>query len=174
MPVRIVSYRYDRSLRDEMQAELLEHSGNAIRLYVSAGTTIDIRSEGRTVPATDSATEIFFTDRWYNVRHFHKVLPPHNNLWYANVAMPAEFDGSTLSWVDLDIDVLCHRNGAISIADEDDFESHAKQWNYPEDLVTKAYQARDEILRLASSGAFPFDRHRQVQDGPKLGISITL
>ena len=55
---------------------------------------------------TTRAVELYFEDRWYNVWHFRDDT---TELWYCNVALPASFDGETLRWVDLDIDIRCYR-----------------------------------------------------------------
>ena len=70
--VRVVSTKYDGTLRDTYQAQLLDHVGSTVRLIVPAGTPIFGRKIDRLVGAEDDGIEIYFTDRCYNVWHFHQ------------------------------------------------------------------------------------------------------
>ena len=91
---------------------------------------------------------MYFTDRWYNVLHFleHGI---NRYLWYANISTPATFDGTTLKWIDLDIDVCCHLDGSIETLDCDEFQEHRLKMDYPNDLVERALAAHDEVIQLA-------------------------
>ena len=103
----------------------------------------------------DSFTGLFWTDRWYNVWQIDRT---EGVLFYANVAMPCQFDGSILRWVDLDIDVVCYTDGSIVVKDEHEFEEHVLLFAYPDDVVEHALAARDELLSLANAGVFPFSQ----------------
>ena len=103
----------------------------------------------------DSFTGLFWTDRWYNVWQIDRT---EGVLFYANVAMPCQFDGSILRWVDLDIDVVCYTDGSIVVKDEHEFEEHILLLAYPEDVIERALAARDELLCLARAGEFPFNQ----------------
>ena len=96
-------------------------------------------------------------DRGSNVYHTHRTAGRRGIESYANVATPAQFDGETLRWIDLDLDVLT-RKGGVEVDDEDEFADHRERFSYPDDVVRHALAARDELLRLARSGASPFDR----------------
>ena len=162
LTIRVVSTKYDGSPRDSYDAQLLDHTGSMIRLKVPAGTPVYDGRTNKTVNADDNVIEIYFLDRWYNVWHMreHTVYP---NLWYANVAKPAEFDGETLSWVDLDLDVRCYLDGSLAILDEDEFKQNRVAMSYPDDLVAEALEAQNEILMLGELGAFPFDHWAQLK-----------
>ena len=72
--------------------------------------------------------------------------------------MPCRFEGSTLRWVDLDIDVVYYANGSIVVKDEREFEAHITRFVYPEHVIQRALAARDELLCLAHAGESPFER----------------
>ena len=113
-------------------------------------------------PAEVSAIEIYFTDRSYNINH-RDERKTRNNYWYINVAKPAKFDGTTLSWVDLGIDVSSPVDGPLVVHNEDELELNTDQKRYLRDLVDRVLQPRDEILRLGRLGKFPFDHERQIE-----------
>ena len=45
-------------------------------------------------PASDDSVELYFKDRHYNVLHLDDGKT-FDNAWYANVSLPAVFDGKT-------------------------------------------------------------------------------
>lgn len=90
--------------------------------------------------------EYYWLDRWYNVFRF-------NDRFYCNVTQPPSFDGTTLTYVDLDIDVLVESDFSYRILDLEDFESYS----YPADLKERARQALEELISLVEARAFPFD-----------------
>ena len=161
--VRVVSTKYDGTLRDTYKAQLLDHIGSTVRLIVPAGTPVYGGKIDRVVEAEDDGIEFYFTDRRYNVSHFHEHTTWPNR-WYSNVAAPASFDGDTLRWVDLDIDIRCYLDGSLRALDEDEFERNLVKMTYPDELVRQALAARDEVSGLGRVGEFPFDHETQIAD----------
>ncbi len=106
--------------------------------------------------------EYYWLDRWYNVFRF---LEPDGQLrsFYCNVNMPPEFDGRTLSYVDLDIDILVAPNLDYEILDMDEFESNAEVFNYPKAVRESAHRAVHEIISLVTERRFPFDDSRLIE-----------
>ena len=159
--IRIEKTKYDGTVQRFCDGQLLDHVGSMLRVKVPAGTPAYVTREDRWVKSGDTALHCYFENRWYNVWHLreHIVAP---NLWYANVAMPARFDGATIRWVDLDIDIRCHLDGSLEVLDEDEFAQHRVELGYSDEVVERALAARDEMLQLARAGAFPFDHETQI------------
>lgn len=99
-----------------------------------------------TIPLGTISKEYYWLDRWYNVFRF-------NERFYCNVTRPPSFAGLTLTYVDLDIDVLVEPDFSYKILDLEDFENYS----YPTDLKQKARQALAELMSLVEARAFPFD-----------------
>jgi protein associated with RNAse G/E len=118
----------------------------------------DIRRGTRTI-------EYYWLDQWYNVFRF---LTANNqtSLFYCNVNMPPELEGSVLSYVDLDIDVLVQPDFSFKILDLDEFEVNAARYGYSNELKNNALAAVDEIVGMIESGQFPFD-----ESNSKLSVS---
>ncbi len=159
--IRVEKAKYDGTVQAAWESELLDHTGDLLRSVVPGGRPVYVLDRSRWVKSgeTTCAVELYFADRWYNVWH---VRDDTMELWYCNVAMPAEFDGETLRWVDLDIDIRCYRDGAPEVLDEDEFEQHRVELGYPDEVVERALAARDEALRLAQERVFPFDYETQI------------
>ena len=70
--------------------------------------------------------------------------------------MPPEFDGDTLSYVDLDIDVLVEADLSYSVLDEEDFEDNARRFGYPEEVRNDAHRGLAQLIDLIETRSFPF------------------
>ena len=152
--VTVISRKYDGTTREIYTGQLLELVGPMIRIQVSAGTPIS-RGIDRPTTVADDGIEMYFTDRWYNVLHFveHGI---NRYLWYSNIAMPAKFDGGSLQWVDLDLDVCCHLDGSIHTLDYDEFLENRHKMDYPNHIAERALATLEDVIQLAETGAFPF------------------
>ena len=158
--VQVISTKYNGSLREKYEALLKESDGSVVQLSVPRGTPVWGEKLQRWVETDTDAVDIYFADRWYNVYHYGSSAP---YLWYCNIAMPATFDGKTLRWVDLEIDVLCHLDRSLTVEDEDEFEATRVEMDYPDEVARSALAARDEVLGLASDSVFPFDHKVQMR-----------
>ena len=156
----VASTKYDGSLHYEYEAKLIGREDSMLRLLVEAGSPYRGHNGGGR--ARERYTALFWTDRDYNVYHNHRPVGRRRIASYANVALPAEIDGDTVRWVDLDLDVILTADGEVVLDDADEFEQHRREFAYPDALVERATAARDELLRAARTGVFPFDRAEHV------------
>ena len=167
--VRVLSTKYDGSHHYEQHGWLLETAADdadaPLRVLIEAGT--ELRSYRGTFVARIDFTILFWPgqDRWYNVEHNHQVLVrPDGRLStssYANVSTPATFDGDTVRWVDLDLDVTI-RDGVVELVDVDEFDEHRARMAYPDSVIARARGAASELLELATLRKAPFDRDAHI------------
>lgn len=71
--------------------------------------------------------------------------------------MPPRVDGTILTYVDLDIDVLVEPDFSYRVLDLEDFEDNARHYNYPPAIQTEARRALDELIRSIETKAYPFN-----------------
>jgi protein associated with RNAse G/E len=95
-------------------------------------------------------------DRWYNVFRFSDANQTLKS-FYCNINLPPRFDGQMLTYIDLDIDVLVDRDGSYRVLDLEDFEEHARHYNYPPDMQNEARRALEELIALIETRAYPFN-----------------
>jgi protein associated with RNAse G/E len=100
--------------------------------------------------------EYYWLDRWYNVFRF---LEPDGSVrnFYCNVNMPPQFDGRTLSYVDLDMDIVVSPALSYEILDMDEFEVNALKYDYPLEVQDRAREALGELVSLIEAREFPFN-----------------
>jgi hypothetical protein len=108
-----------------------------------------------TIAIGTHSLEYYWLDRWYNVFRFAQADGSLRN-YYCNVNVPPTFDGETLSYVDLDLDILVGPDFSYQILDVDDFERNAKHYGYPAEVQANARRAIDELVEMIETRAFPF------------------
>ena len=109
-----------------------------------------------TIAAGTLSTEYYWTYRCYSIFRF---LQPSGELrnYYCNINLPAEFDGSILTFVDLDIDVLVAPDFSYRVLDEEEFAANAALYDYPEEVRHAVPRALAELLQIIERRDYPFD-----------------
>jgi protein associated with RNAse G/E len=102
-----------------------------------------------TISSGTISKEYYWLDRWYNVFRFSDA---QRTRFYCNITQPPAFEGSVLSYVDLDIDVLVESDFSYQVLDLEDFEAY----RYPEAVKQGAREALDELVTLVETRSFPF------------------
>jgi protein associated with RNAse G/E len=159
--IRVVSQKFDGSLRDEYQARLVLEDSATIVLFTALGTPYYDHRKGAWFESEDGLVEIYFKHKWYNVWHICEQISRTNRI-YSNIAMPVRFEGDTLTWVDLDLDFRVHMDGSIELLDEDEFQHNALRMGYSKRVVAAARAACDEVLERFARQEFPFNHQEQI------------
>jgi uncharacterized protein len=92
----------------------------------------------------DRFIEYYYTDRWYNIFAIHDRDDGTVKGWYCNIGKPAVFEDSTVSYIDLALDLWVSVDGTQTVLDQDEFE--ALELN--EELRTGALSGLEELKRL--------------------------
>jgi uncharacterized protein len=137
--------KYDGREYRQWPARLAKQAGPLIVLDAVFAEEIEHDLLG-TIASGTISREYYWLDRWYNVFRF-------SERFYCNVTAPPSFDGSTLTYVDLDIDVLVESDFSYRILDLEDFEAS----QYPADVQENVGYAVNELTRLIESRSFPFN-----------------
>ena len=154
--IHVCSTKYDSSPHWEFDSWFVLEEGPLLITTNFAGQELQT-SDGPWVTPYDTRNH-FWSDRWYNVMRLN--LPHGGGLegWYCNVTTPAQFDGENVRYVDLDLDVRVSAHGEPEVLDEDEFVENSARMSYPPEVVEQGRRAVDELLALARSGEFPFER----------------
>ena len=150
----MVVCKFDGAEHRRWSARLIEKVDSLIVLDAKFEEHIEHDLLG-TIPIGTLSTEYYWLDRWYNVFRFRDA-DLNLKRFYCNINMPPRFDGQTLTYVDLDIDVLVEPDLSYRVLDLEDFQENARQYNYPVEIQTGAHRALDELIGLIETRAFPF------------------
>lgn len=160
--IRSASTKYDGSIHYEFDTHLIDHVDGCLRLWIPAGTPHrSYRGEGAF--EADCVMLIFPGDdaRGFNVVHYADAV--RGIVAASDILTAAYLDGSTLRWIDLDLDVEVHEDGTPELVDEDEFEEHQLRYRYPPEVVDGARRSATLAFDLAEGARFPFDREHQLQ-----------
>jgi hypothetical protein len=82
----------------------------------------DLVIHGMRLAKGDRFVETYYTDRWYNIFEIHSCEDDALRGWYCNIGQPVQIEGSTISYIDLSLDLLVFPDGRQIVLDEDEFE----------------------------------------------------
>ncbi len=102
------------------------------------------------------STEYFWLDRWYSIFCFYKPDGTLRN-YYCNINTPPAFDGRTISYTDLDIDILVYPDLSHKILDTEEFKQNSVTLNYPDEIKLNVKNATTELLQMIKEKQFPFN-----------------
>ncbi len=152
--ITVRAYKLDGSEHRSWEAELLRQKDSLLVLDAQFNEEINHDLLGTIVPGTRSV-EYYWLDRWYNIFRFSSPGGELRN-FYCNVNVPPRFDGLTLSYVDLDIDILVEPDFSYRIVDQEEFQNNALLYAYPTDIRSNAQKGMKELIKLIEKRAFPF------------------
>ena len=92
----------------------------------------------------DRFVEYYYTDRWYNIFAVHDRDDDRLKGWYCNIGKPAVFEDSTVSYIDLALDLWVSTSGKQTVLDQDEFEA----LELSEELRTGALKGLEELQQL--------------------------
>ena len=151
--VFIQSYKHNGSLhRTWCKAHVLE--ANEDRFVTVTNKAWVIESDGRKWLTREPAVCYFWTHRWYNVI---AMLRKTGIYYYCNLASPSLYDGEAIKNIDYDLDVKVFPDDSYMVLDENEFEYHRQQMNYPEDIVKLCIESKDELIKMIESHEKPFN-----------------
>jgi protein associated with RNAse G/E len=156
---RVIQIRgdsYDGLLHWHHQAYLLQDRDGFVLTQTPNGTPVETH-RGPWISPFETHGH-YWSDRWYNIIRLDNEQGL--NGFYCNIATPARFDGETLRYADLQLDVRAfYEDGRLryEVWDEDEFEEARVRLNYDDALVRDARAAVDELVRLIEAREFPFD-----------------
>ena len=99
----------------------------------------------------DRFVEYYYTDRWYNIFVVHDRDDARIKGWYCNIGKPAEFEDSTVSYIDLALDLWVSSSGEQTVLDEEEFES----LELDDELRAGARKGLEELQELFLNGKPP-------------------
>ena len=153
--IEVRAYKYDGLLHRTWPAELLRQEGSLIVLDAQFADEV-IHDLLGTIASGTHSLEYYWLDRWYNVFRFAEPDGTLRN-YYCNVNVPPTFDGETLSYVDLDLDILVEPDLSYRILDVEDFERNTEDYGYSVEVRANARRAVAELVSMIETRAFPFD-----------------
>ncbi len=158
-PVFIRAREHDGAPHWEHPAWLVRASGEIVITHTEPDLPI-ARGDGRGYTSPYRTRAHYWPDRWFNVIRLEAPGKGLNG-FYCNVASPVEYDGESVRYVDLQLDVRVHAapDGSLTYAvlDEDEFDAACSRYGYDDELIAHCRAAVSQLVALIEARAFPFD-----------------
>jgi protein associated with RNAse G/E len=152
--IKVKTFKLDGRPHRTWNAELVNQDGPLLVLDGIFASDIEHDLIG-TIAAGTRSVEYYWMERWYNVFRFSQPNGELRN-YYCNISVPPSFDGSTLSYVDLDLDILVAPDFSHQILDVDDFERSCKAYGRADEIREQAQRAMDELIGMVQTRQLPF------------------
>jgi len=151
----VKALKYDGSEHRNWRARLAAQEGELIVLDAAFAAEVQHDLLGQIAAGTIS-TEYYWLNRWYNIFRFSE---PNGGLlnYYCNVSLPPRLIDQTLSYVDLDIDILVQPNFSYQVLDTADFEANIERYGYTREVQSGVERATNELVELIEAQSFPFN-----------------
>jgi protein associated with RNAse G/E len=154
MPVPIAVRKYDGHRRFVVETVVLAARPGLLVARGEAGRRFTTGDGARHLPTI--TLEYFPAGCDYNILSYYDASSGALLYHFCNVLAGATWDGTTLAYIDLDLDLRVERTGAASVEDVGDFRRNARCWRYPAATRRGALTALRELRALAARGVPPF------------------
>lgn len=128
---------------DMIQIHSYKHNGHIHRIWeetrvlkatnkmVIGGNdqTLVTESDGRTWITREPAICYFHTELWFNII---AMIRENGIYYYCNLGSPFVYDRQALKYIDYDLDIKVYPDMTYNLLDEDEYEYHRKEMNYPD------------------------------------------
>ncbi|WP_407272348.1 DUF402 domain-containing protein [Radiobacillus sp. PE A8.2] len=150
--IRIQSYKHNGQLHRVWGSSLVLKS-NSNMMIIGNDKTIVTESDGRTWTTREPAICYFHTRYWFNVIG---MLRNDGIYYYCNISSPYVYDEEALKYIDYDLDVKVFPDMTYTLLDEDEYELHKQQMNYPKVIDRILYSNLEYLIRWIRQSKGPF------------------
>jgi len=155
-PFSVQVLRYDGTEHRHWNARLARRDGSLIVLEAEFDVEVQHLHLGH-IPLGARTVEYYWQDRWYNVFEFLDEAGK-TRLWYCNVNLPPVIEESSITYVDLDLDLIVRTDFSYQILDSEEFEQHARIFGYPQEVQESAHRALTQLISRMETRQFPFNQ----------------
>ena len=136
---------------------LLGRDDQGTWLFAPKGADASYASYGPTPLGSNFLTLIPVPDQWWVCTWMWGDPDTTIDIYVDIVSPPSWRSSECLEIVDLDLDVIRHLDGRVSLEDEDDFAHHSTSLQYPRSVISSARSAAIDVMRGIVGHARPFD-----------------
>lgn len=139
--IQIRSYKHNEQIhRIWHQNTILKGTRNTV--IGGNDQTLVTEADGRTWVTREPAIFYFHSQYWFNIIG---MLRKDGIYYYCNLSSPFIFNKKTLAYIDYDLDVKVFPDMTYLLVDEDEYEKHRKEMNYP-DFVDRMLRKHIDLL----------------------------
>ena len=126
--IQIHSYKHNGNIHRVWQETMVLKATKNIIIGANEKTLVT-ESDGRTWLTREPSICYFHAEHWFNIIC---MLREDGVYYYCNISSPFVFDNQSLKYIDYDLDVKVFPDMTYALLDEDEYEQHKLEMNYPE------------------------------------------
>ncbi|SDC04920.1 hypothetical protein SAMN05421734_1048 [Pelagirhabdus alkalitolerans] len=157
-PMQIKSYKHNGQLHRTWQ-ETTILKATSTRIIGANDRTRVLESDGRSWLTREPAICFFYTEHWFNVISMLRADGIH---YYCNISSPFVFEDGAVKYIDYDLDVKVFPDMTYTLLDEDEYELHSQQMNYPQEIDRVLWDSVEELTHMIRQRKGPFS-HEKVE-----------
>ncbi|GAA0442641.1 MAG: nucleoside tri-diphosphate phosphatase [Bacillota bacterium] len=150
--IQIQSYKHNGQLHRVWENSLVLKGTETIVIGANDKTEVK-ESDGRKWITREPAICYFHSKYWFNIIG---MLRTDGIYFYCNISSPFIFEENAIKYIDYDLDVKVYPDMTFDLLDEDEYEEHRKQMNYPRVLDRILHQQLEYLLRWVRQKKGPF------------------
>ncbi|HZG71474.1 MAG TPA: DUF402 domain-containing protein [Chondromyces sp.] len=150
--IQIQSYKHDGRIH-RIWEETIVLKGTNNLVIGGNDRTIVTESDGRTWITREPAICYFHAEQWYNVIG---MLRGDGIYYYCNISSPFAYDHEALKYIDYDLDIKVYPDMTFNLLDEDEYEEHRRQMNYPDVIDRILKRNVDKLVHQIRQRKGPF------------------
>ncbi|EGL84071.1 protein of unknown function DUF402 [Caldalkalibacillus thermarum TA2.A1] len=151
--IEIVSFKHDGSVHRVWERSTVLQTGS--QSWIVGNDQVLVKeADGREWRTREPAICTFGKGQWFNTIG---MLKEDGVYYYCNIGSPYQWKNNRLQYIDYDLDVKVFPDMTYVILDEEEFELHRQELNYPEHIVRKVRQGLEELLSLIHQQKGPFE-----------------
>jgi protein associated with RNAse G/E len=153
--INIRALKYTNIIHYEWQGELIKETTDYIMVLCKPGRKLKHHTKCKTFTINNTSLEFFSLKEGFTVAM--EIDNEKITSYYCNIAKPSVFSNNSLSFVDLDLDLVKQHNEDWRVLDIEEFENNSTKYNYPLEIKEGAIQGLEVLKNMAKRKVFPFD-----------------
>ena len=126
--IQIHSYKHN-GLIHRVWEESIVLKGTSTCIIGANDKTMVTEADGRTWVTREPAICFFHAKHWFNIIG---MIREEGIYYYCNLSSPFVWDEEALKYIDYDLDIKVFPDMTYILLDEDEYERHRKEMNYPD------------------------------------------
>lgn len=153
--MKMQSIKYNNFINYEWKSTLIEKNDNYIITRGEVNRRLIHHGKNKTFTFENISIEFYTLEEWFTLS-IERTTDNKLN-YYCNICMPVKVSNDTISFIDLDLDIVKVYGEDWKVVDEDEFEINSKKYNYPLWLINRTIEEKDKLLEKIKSHTFPFN-----------------
>jgi protein associated with RNAse G/E len=154
--LKIQSYKHDGTLHRCWERNYVLLDDEDFFVTVNHRTKVT-ESNGRRWYSKEPAVSFFSKKHWFNAIG---MIKDRGVVFYINIASPTLLHNGILKYIDYDLDYKLFPDGYIMSLDQREFERHAIQYQYSDELKKVLNLTAEKVLKMLQEREFPFQMHK--------------